>query len=268
VHVRPENRSARPSGIAAAPCAQSYPRPCCQCDQLPRKASSAAISARGVSRLLFAHVSRAGIYCVDWMLRRWYRVYAYSKMDDDLLRVSIHAVDTPTTLSDGTCAGRGDVVVDLHIWNERIPALGSFGPSLAWASRTRRRIERSLVNLAYHLESRDCLDRCAAVRAEVVFLGQQGAGKLERIAQHYGLTPPVDARRADLGHGLLAYGLAWACNPESLTKKRFRPMRYEFWISGAAFRERYKGRERDAHSNQSRCGTRPDPARSTRRRCG
>jgi len=60
---------------------------------------------------------------------------------------------------------------------------------------------------------------------------------------------PVDARRADLGHGLLAYGLVWACNPESLNKKRFRPMRYECWISGAAFREGYRARERPNPTN-------------------
>ena len=216
--------------------------------QSPREASSDATVAWSASWPLFCNALRVGIYCVDWMLRCWYRVYAYSTTDDDLLRVSIRTVETSTTLSDGTCAGRGEVVVDLHIWNERVPALGSLGPGLAWASHTRRRIERSLVNLAHHLESRDCLDRCVAVRAEVVFLGSQGARKLERIAEHYGLTPPVEARRADLGHGLLAYGLAWACNPESLSKKRFRPMRYEFRISGAAFRERYKVGGRDAHS--------------------
>ncbi len=211
---------------------------------------SNALSARSASRPRFGNVLRAGIYCVDWMLRRWYRVYAYSETDDDLLRVSIRTVETPTILSDGTRVGRGEVVVDLHIWNERVPTLGPLGPSLAWASRARRRIEHSLVTLAYHLESRDCLDRCAAVRAEVVLLGGQEARKLERIAERHGLTQPIDAQRADLGHGLLAYGLAWACNPESLNKKRFRPVRYEFWISGAAFRKRYSGGGRQAPSDR------------------
>jgi hypothetical protein len=238
-----------------------------RCNQFAVEASRMSNPRRAASWARFGSMIRVGIYCIDWMLRRWYGVYAYSKTDNDLLRVSIRRVETATTLSDGTRVDSGDVVVDLHIWNERIPALGSLGPSLVWASRTKRRIEVSLVTLAHHLESQGCLDRCAAVRAEAVFLSGQGARKLEHIAEHYGLTPPIDARPADLGHGLLAYGLAWACNPESLNKKQFRPMRYEFWISGAAFRERYGG-AREAHSQQSRRGTRPDPVRSTRRSFG
>jgi hypothetical protein len=164
--------------------------------------------------------------------------------------VSVRTVETPTMLSNGIRVNRGEVVVDLHIWNERVPALGPFGRSLAWASRTRRRIERSLVRLAYHLECRHCLDRCAAVRADVVLLGGHGVKKLERIAQHYGLTPAIDAKRADPGHGLLAFGLTWACNPESLVRKRFGPIRHEFWMSGAAFRERYRRRPLSSPSGE------------------
>jgi hypothetical protein len=238
-----------------------------RCKQFAMEPSRMSNPRRAPSRTLSGNVICVGIYCIDWLLRCWYGVYAYSKTDNDLLRVSIRRVETPTTLSDGTRVHRGDVVVDLHIWNERIPALGPLGPSLVWASRTKRRIELSLVTLAHHLESQDGLDRCAAVRAEVVFVSGQGARKLEHIAEHYGLTPAVDSQRADLGHGLLAYGLAWACNPESLNKKRFRPMRYEFWISGVAFRERYMG-AREAHSNQSRPGSPPDPVGSIRRSFG
>jgi hypothetical protein len=132
-----------------------------------------------------------------------------------------------------------DRIIDLHIWNERIPTLGAPGPSLVWASRAMRRVERSLKALARHTDQHDDLDRCVALRAVAIFVAGRAAGRVTWLAARYGLSPPLDARRADLGHGLLAWGLAWASYPESLAGKRVKPMRYEFWISSQAFREAY-----------------------------
>lgn len=186
-----------------------------------------------------SNLLRAGIFCIDWLLRRWYGVYQFSATEDDLLRVAVSVADVALTLSDGTHVMPGDQIIDLHIWNERVPRLGPLGPSLAWASRVRHRIERSLVALASHLESQKSFERCIALRAAPVFVSDRGSRKLARIAERCGLTRPIDARRAGLGHGMLAFGLAWACNPESLAGQQFNPMRHEFWISRKAFRERY-----------------------------
>jgi hypothetical protein len=181
-------------------------------------------------------MGRAGVYGIDWLLRRWYGVYEFSWTDDDLLRISVRLAKASLILSDGTRVTQGDPIVDLHIWNERIPTLGALGPSLVWASRVNRRIERSLTALARHLDQ--CgLDRCVALRAAAIFMSGRVAGKATRIAARYGLLPPLEARRANLGHGLLAFGLTWACNPASLVGKRLTPMRYEFWISSQALRE-------------------------------
>ncbi len=194
-------------------------------------------------RSLFAKMGRAGIFGIDRLLRRWYGVYEFSNSDDDLLRISIRAAKAPLTLSDGTRVMPGDPIIDLHIWNERVPFLGALRPSLLWASRARRRIERSLLALARHLEQCDDLDRCVALRAVAIFVSSRTAGKVARIAARYGMTPPLEARRATLGHGLLAFGLSWACNPDSLVGKRLKPTRYEFWMSSGAFRQRYSHAE-------------------------
>lgn len=229
-----------------------------RCSPSTANAPGGIVCKRSRSRHPFGNAMRAGIFCIDWVLRRWYGVYAYSTTEDDLLRVAVRALEVPITLSDGTRVTRGDLVVDLHIWNERIATLGPLGPSLAWASRVRHRIEHSLITLAQHLESRGCLDQCAAVHAEAVFVGGRGAKKLARIAGHFGLTRPGNAQRADLGHGLLAYGLAWACDPDCLAGKRFRPMRHEFWISGTAFRKRFSiGRPSLAADCVADSGSRP-----------
>jgi hypothetical protein len=193
------------------------------------------------ARSLLAKMGRAGIYGIDWLLRRWYGVYEFSRTDDDLLRISLGVAKAPLTLSDGTRVMRDDPIIDLHIWNERVPTLGALGPSLVWASRVSHRIERSLMALAQHLDQRDDLDRCVALQAVAIFVSGRAAGKATRIAARYGLMPPLEGRRADLGHGLLAFGLTWACNPASLVGTRLKPMRYEFWMSTRALRETYLG---------------------------
>jgi hypothetical protein len=192
-------------------------------------------------RSLLGKTGRAGIYGIDWLLRRWYGVYEFSRTDDNLLRIAVRVANASLTLSDGTKVTPGDPIIDLHIWNERVPSLGALGPSLVWASRVNRRIERSLSALAGHLDQRDDLDGCVALRAVAIFLSSRAARKATRIAARYGLTPPLEARRADLGHGLLAFGLTWACNPASLVGKRLTPTRYEFWMSSQALRETYLG---------------------------
>lgn len=194
-------------------------------------------------RSLLGRTGRAGIYGIDWLLRRWYGVYEFSRTQDDLLRISVRVAKASLTLSDGTKVVPGDPIIDLHIWNERVPTLGAVGPSLVWASRVNRRIERSLIALARHLDHRDDLERCVALRAVAIFVSGRAAGKATRIAARYGLMPPLEARRADLGHGLLAFGLTWACNPASLVGQRLKPMRYEFWMSSQALRDTYVGCE-------------------------
>ncbi len=150
------------------------------------------------------------VFGIDWLLRRWYSVYEFSRTDDDLPRISVRVAKASLTLSDGTRVMTGDTIIDLHMWNERVPTLGALGPSLVWASRAKPRIERSLIGLAQHLDQRDDLVRRVALRAVAIFVGGRAAGKVTRIAARYGLMPPLEARRADLGHGLLAFGLAWA----------------------------------------------------------
>ena len=144
-------------------------------------------------RSLLIKTGRAGVFGIDWLLRRWYGVYEFSWTDDDLLRISISVAKASLTLSDGTRVTQGDPIINLHIWNERVPTLGALGPSLVWASRAKHRIERSLIALGRHLDQHDELDRCVALRAVAIFVGGRAAGKATRIAAHYGLMPPLEA---------------------------------------------------------------------------
>jgi len=42
-------------------------------------------------------------------------------------------LERPLVLADGTCGRAGERFVDLHLWNEHIPAMPKEGASIAWA---------------------------------------------------------------------------------------------------------------------------------------
>lgn len=181
---------------------------------------------------------RGGIFCIDWVLRRCYGVYEFSADQDDLLRAAIHLATQDIVLPDGARIAAGDTILDLHIWNERMLSVGQAGSSLAWAIRVRRRIDRSLSNLAACMRAEPSLQSCKAPRAETVFAAGRDAAIALRIAARFGLTLK-GARAASVGESLVGFGLAWACNPRSVRNKPFRRARNELWISRAAFLERY-----------------------------
>jgi hypothetical protein len=182
---------------------------------------------------------RAGILFVDRLLRRHYGIREFSHTPLDLLRISIGRAEERLTLPDGTEILPGDCVIDLHLWNERILALGSFRPGLGWASRVKRRIEHSLAMLAVHVEADPSLGQCKALRADAVLLARRRRQTLTRIAQRLGLGAPLCVQPADPGHTMLSFALAWAWHPASALNRPLRATRYVFWISRGALYERY-----------------------------
>jgi len=191
---------------------------------------------------LWPHVTRlvrAGIFGIDCILRHWYGVRAYSSCDDALLRIAVANAATELVLADGTHVMPGDLVIELHIWNERIPTLGLPGRNLFWACCVKNRIRRSLSELARYLELNPALHPYVAVHAEAFPMTERAARKLARVAACFGLMQAAPELPADWGHGMLAWLLAWACNPGSVSGKQLRPFRHEFWMSALELRTRY-----------------------------
>ena len=182
---------------------------------------------------------RIGVFGMDWLLRRWYGVRSYSSSDSALLRIAATKATRQLTLIDGTRVAIGDLVIELHIWNERVPRLGLPTHSLAWACKVNRCIQHSLSDLARCLEVDRELRRYVAIRAEAFPMSERSARKLARLAAGVGLVQAAPEQRADWGHGMLAWLLTWACNPGSVSGKKSRPCRREFWMSAVELRARY-----------------------------
>lgn len=184
---------------------------------------------------------RLCILSLDRRLRRHHGVRAFSPVEGNLLRISTGIAGQHIAFADGTKLCPDDAVIDLHLWNERIPTLGPLRPGLAWASRAKRRIEHSLAVLAAHVETTPSLTACTAIRGEAVFLTGRRAGTLSRIARRLGFEVPTGPRPADPGHTLLAFALTFACHPGDPIWRPPRAARHILWMSRRTLRARYLG---------------------------
>ena len=86
------------------------------------------------------------IFVLDRWLRRREGVFEYSHKPDCIFRAQLGRLSSDVLLSDGTFGRPGDRVIDLHLWNEQIPAIPVPGYSLAWGCRFNRSFEKSLAN--------------------------------------------------------------------------------------------------------------------------
>ena len=180
-----------------------------------------------------------GVFAIDAILRCLYGVRSCCYAEGTVLRVARTKFHAAVSLEDGTSIPPGDPVLDLHIWNERLSALGTPGPNLAWACRVKNRVQASLRELAWRLECDGTLSRYLAVRANVVVLSASAARKFSRIAGRFGLVPTKAEQPAGWGHGMLVLLLAWACNPGRAFRGCYQPVHREFWISAIELRSRY-----------------------------
>jgi len=95
---------------------------------------------------------RAAIKGLDLILRLCYGIREYSRDPDCILRLGFSRSRRDLVLADGTRVTKGELVGDLHLWNERLPVMPPGGPGLRWAVEFQRKARRSLELLADLLE--------------------------------------------------------------------------------------------------------------------
>ncbi|MFQ5812880.1 MAG: hypothetical protein ACE5I2_06790 [Anaerolineae bacterium] len=189
-------------------------------------------------------IGRAVISRFDVLLRRVYHVREFTLDESCILRIALARSPGEITLSDGTRIGKGEVVGELHLWNEHIPPMDEEGPSLEWALKSRRLLRASLKKLATYLEDEPQFESVRAFRGETAFPkeGLEGRALFERL----GFDLVRKDRRGRLKRfgefweNFYTWGLIWTFNPGSLRRKKlFRMERAQVWISRQAFLERY-----------------------------
>lgn len=175
---------------------------------------------------------------IDDGLSRRAEVQPYAEDAACMLRIAPTRARHVVRLSDGAEIRPGDLVLDVHCWNERVPAMPEGGADLAWALKTAGRLRHSLVLLARAVETDPALQNTRAVRARVNFVGLGGSNKsVSRIIARMGFEDVDEGRGAwpervhDVLENVLIAALVWTHNPAALRRDKLLRERRPVWCS-------------------------------------
>jgi hypothetical protein len=188
---------------------------------------------------------------LDALLRSLYGIREFTDDPHCVLRIGISPARMPVTMSDGTRVRAGQLIGELHLWNEHIPRYSEHGPDLGWAADMRRRILLSLRLLAQHAERHPAWQQLPAFRADATLSSRLGDIQIRRLAVRHGfelVEPPLALFRQlhALGDSVSAWSLTRAFNPAALARQRFLRDHHELWISRATLLKRYAREARKA----------------------
>ncbi|WP_376788818.1 hypothetical protein [Thermoflexus sp.] len=187
-------------------------------------------------------IIEAFVHQLDPILRRAHRVREFTEDPQCLLRVALGFSDRDLQLSDGTWIRRRDPIVELHLWNERIPRMPPEGPDLAWSLRFYRRLVASLRLVARWMAQHPEARQAQALRGETSMVDPA-----RRLIQALGFDL-IRLEQEARGWRRLRYRMddfyVWllirAYNPVSLRNRHLHQLeRVQFWISREAFLRRY-----------------------------
>jgi hypothetical protein len=172
---------------------------------------------------------------LELVLRRCQKVYEYTVDGTCIFRIGLGVSKDSLTLADGTRVRPADVILDLHLWNEHLPAIPREGPCIAWGRVMHGRVLHSLTLLAAHLESHDYRG-IKALRGEAAFGSRVGRRQMVRVAERYGFElfqgePPLRRRFRFFWENFLIWGLIWTFNRGGLRGKKLMKERFELWMS-------------------------------------
>ena len=140
-----------------------------------------AIASSAGSNALRRAISR-----IDGGLSYCCGVKPFSRDGRCLLRYAAISSPGDYRLSDGTVLKAGDLVIDLHLWNEHIPPVPKAGPDLAWARLVSQWMKHSLVLLAEAVRTDPALRGAKAIRARTNFTGWGGQSEsLSRLIARF-----------------------------------------------------------------------------------
>lgn len=190
---------------------------------------------------------REAVLAVDVPLRRLEGIYEFSSDPECVLRVSRSHSPRSRSFADGTVVNPGDLVMELHWWNERIPRKVAEGANLSSGLYLYRAACHSLQALAHHLDATPGLEGVVALYGQMSILSEasclQYARMLARVGFELDLLPaakhPLEKAVRLMKH-MHMWGLTRAFNPLNLRGKRlYTATRAEAWISRACLMKRY-----------------------------
>jgi hypothetical protein len=188
------------------------------------------------------------VFAIDAALRRWYSIVEFTGDPSCVLRIRVGRLERPLMLADGTRSRAGERFVDLHLWNEQIPAMPKEGASIAWARQMHLSFQHSLQQLVRYLATRPDLADIAVVRCTLMFASPERDGQMARLLGRYGfelvpgasaLTISEHARR--FGENIQISLVVLTRNRAALRRDTLRRGRTRMFMSRHALEQRYGG---------------------------
>lgn len=184
----------------------------------------------------------------DQFLRWVLDIRPVSDHPECVLRIRLRRAFEPIVLPDRTIAA-GAAVLELHLWNERLPLIPSTGPDFCWAVQMQRQLIRSFQLLAIALNQEPRLREVQAIGGVSAIFAPEAATGERGLLHHLGFTVyPHRNRLGRMGEfweNLYAWGLMWTYNPASLRRRKLTQLcRMEVWISTQEFLRRYNNDRR------------------------
>jgi len=186
---------------------------------------------------------RAGIRWIDSLIRKSEHSYEYCDDPDCVLRIQLMPSPHAATFGDRVIQ-KGDPVLAVHVWNERMPPIPSSGADLRWAINIRRQTQHSFRLLAKLMqEDRIYTPVKAIYGASVLFSSTDHTGGT-RMMQSFGFTIlPYHSPLGKFGEfweNLFSWWLMYAYNTASMDSRKFWQLeRTEIWMDSDEFIRRY-----------------------------
>lgn len=160
----------------------------------------------------------SSVFRLDDWLRKRQCVYEYSDHPACLFRIQRGSAEADVELA-GVCVRQGDPLLNLHLWNEHLPALDPRGMDVRWAALIGREIAASLGRLAAHMARDPSYADIVALRADMRFGDSEQNVRIVRLSKRYGFesvrapdSEKLGAVRA-LGENAFGLMLTLAANP-------------------------------------------------------
>jgi hypothetical protein len=186
------------------------------------------------------------VFAIDAALCRWHSVVEFTSDPACILRIRVGRLERPLVLADGTCVRAGERFIDLHLWNEQIPAMPKDGASIAWARQMHLSFQQSLHQLVRYLATRPELDDIAVVRCTLLFAAPERDEP--RLLGRYGFQLVPGARTLTLSGRARRFGeniqislVVLVRNAVALRRDTLRRGRTRVFMSRRALEQRYGG---------------------------
>jgi hypothetical protein len=186
---------------------------------------------------------KAGVRLIEYLVRKSMHVYEFTDDPDCILRIQL--TTSPRSVDFGTWQiSKGDTILSIHAWNEKMPKIPEQGATIEWAIRLRRQVVHSFHKVAEELQMRGKYSLVKAIYGEsTIFSFSEHTGGLKMMQRlGFSILPyhSASGKFGDFWANLFSWWLMWAFNDLSLDTRHFKHLeRTETWFQVDEFIQRY-----------------------------